>query len=127
MNYSSEDFRKLRRLWMEKLEDSGFRDIEKRNPSDYAVVQEYDDLRLRKHFRSMDSVDYYYSEAMEFLEFHSFKDETDREIWEGHVQGMTARETLTMISRQKPLSRRGILKRLKQLKDVFKEHLKGKA
>jgi len=126
MDFTSEEFRELRKLWMKKLKDSGFKDIE-RHHSEYRLVQEYDDIRLRKHFRSMDSVDYYYSEAMEFLEFHSFKDETDREIWEGHVQGMTARETLRMITRRKPLSRRGVLKRLKQMKDVFKEYLRGKA
>lgn len=122
MDYNSEEFRELRRQWMKKLEDSGFKDIEKWDLSEYRIVQEFDQLKRRQNFQMMSQVTTYYSEAVEFLDVHQFKDEMDREIWEKHVKGLSTHEIRHQVTRR--ISQPAIWKRLKQLKDIFKNHLR---
>lgn len=79
----------LLKIWDEKLKQSGFRDIEKRNKKGELTLAAWESHYFQaRHEPEIFEIkqDYYYK-ATQFLHAHKFKSQTDKHIWEMHSNG----------------------------------------
>lgn len=118
--FDNPEFRKLAKLWDEKLKNSGFEDIERRGQVDVNeyFLKNYTSKDISQNL-SPDRAVYneykqnYFRLAGFFLHDYSFTNSTDKLIWDLHAQGKSMRR----ISRI--LKSAGIHKATTQVKEII--------
>lgn len=85
--------REIEKLWYAKLAEDGFQDIEVISKNK-RLLKEWDSNFFRNNF---DETQYlatkaYYEEAWILLDEYEFENETHKEIWALHCEGITERE-----------------------------------
>jgi hypothetical protein len=105
--YLTSEFKSLENEWYQRLEESGFHDIENRdNPdgmlkTDRSVV-EFDETRIESvGFRS-EARALYFRNGAEVLKSYPFENETHRRIWQLHMDGLSNREIARKIEGMSP-------------------------
>jgi hypothetical protein len=86
-----EEFKKLEKLWYDKLKSEGFEDIEhasSRNLKEWDLNFFRNQFCTIKYETSME----YYEKAKDLLLTFEFKNELHKKIWELHCMGLTERE-----------------------------------
>lgn len=83
--YETDKFKKIQQKWKEKLEKSGFTDIEDEN----GYLKEWATSRaaLEQHAVLRDAKEIYYRLASQFLHTYSFKSQLEYNIWKLHCEG----------------------------------------
>ena len=107
-NFNSNEFKKLQRLWYEKLATTPdhkgnlFVDIED-TTRDYQPLKSWHDKRFKAiPIEKRLSQEEYYDEAKKLLLFYEFKNYTHRRIWELHCDGYSRREIAILITHLTP-------------------------
>lgn len=105
------DFKKLLKLWDEKLKDSGFQDIEQTKNGQRILKKSGTETRFqRSHETVREARVNYYVLLSDKISQTNFKHEIDREILILHAEGVKQVEIKTKLSSQ--LSRSTIYKKL---------------
>jgi len=79
---------KLKKLWYQKLRESGFKDIERKDGTVGRGAPRVDNLNdVQKQ-----AIQDYYSMCRNFLEEHTFDNEVERFIWSLHSEGTSVRD-----------------------------------
>lgn len=88
-----QDFKKLQKKWYKKLKDEGFKDIEVSNEFEKldTVLKGSKDQSLF-NLNTFDAKRAYYYYAEQFLNYHEFDNESDRQMWELHASGYFHKE-----------------------------------
>jgi hypothetical protein len=97
---SKSDLKKLQREWANKLEASGFTDIETPN----GLLKDWDSLRFRKPSlglipEQMEAIRDFYTKAEEFYYSFEFPDTTHKEIWRLFSKGHTVDEIVKQLGK----------------------------
>lgn len=110
--YRTKKFEALRDKWYAKLEKSGFADAEQKDGhlKEWHSYNFSGSARSRYSKELFASKEEYYRLAGAFLHSHTFKDERDRIIWEGHTHGKTLDEISAELKnkRKKATSRNAV-------------------
>jgi hypothetical protein len=83
MFWKSKQFKELQKEWYDKLDSTGFKDIE-RQPASFRT----DTAR----FQEMDSVVTYYSKLSEYLQTANFPNMEEQSVWYLYSEGYSIRE-----------------------------------
>jgi hypothetical protein len=83
---STRPSRALQAEWNRKLAESGFKDIEYRDRSEFGVLKSNPIVRPTQA-----EDEFYWVLVGRFLHRHTFESERDRLVWEWHAQGATCR------------------------------------
>lgn len=84
--YQTEKFKKLNEKWADKLEKSGFKDVE----SDEDNLKEWDtSIFSRYNQYTIEARQEYYRFAGHFFESHKFSDNREKLIWKLHSEGLS--------------------------------------
>lgn len=114
------EYDKLRAEWYEKLQESGFSDIE----SDDFNLKNWSSKLSRKHtVEQWQAKEAYYSMASNFLNDYQFEAELDKVIWEYHANAISIRnivELLKSANISKPY-RDGVFTTIKRLKETMRD------
>lgn len=121
--FQAEDFLKLRNEWYDKLERSGFEDIEKTFKNDATTTLN----RLHSSWfgkndpdQMVFSRDYYYI-AAQFLNEHVFEKQEHKQVWELHTAGLSFRRIAQALSSE---SFRYTKERVEGIVNDLKKHMK---
>ncbi len=99
MDTQSKNFKKLQALWDKKLKDSGFNDIESRSDS---LIQWQDSFHQGYHTEiTLQAKKDYYIAAEHFLNYYPFKNEAEVRIWALHSEGVSIREIVGILDKEK--------------------------
>lgn len=82
--FDTKQFKKLKRVWDEKLLDSGFEDIEN---GDGTLKAPADPRTIKYALKQKESRETYFSIALSFLNSYRFETIEERQIWEAHCSG----------------------------------------
>ncbi len=85
------EFKKLQKLWYDKLKKDGFEDIEWEGEGAMPVDRFYPRAFDSMHSVQISAIEDYFSMARQFLLEHDFKDEREKVIWGHHSEGLSAR------------------------------------
>ena len=121
INEKCDHCRQLISFWSDKLEDSGFIDIEKkkdwRTGFNFTLTEE-----TKSTSQSIfDAKFTYFSWAEEKLTLNKFPSEKDKYIWECHTEGLSTREIIPRVGYKQSW----IAKRIIYMRRLFKEHSSG--
>jgi hypothetical protein len=113
-------FQELQTKWYEKLEKSGFKDIEKKHvgemnwPSDFVRESRMIGWQAKQE---------YYRMAEHFLTEHKFKNRLERIIWEYHANGISVRNIVVTLQKVKVkgLDRNVVWKIVNKLETIMKK------
>lgn len=92
---SPKEFKALQAEWDKKLKESGFEDAEYRAAGTlkrYHSVQFFNDRASSLDPISLASKQNYYTAAEHFLNSHQFASPLEKQIWQLHSEGVSARE-----------------------------------
>lgn len=99
MKMGSKEFIKLQKEWYQKLEDSGFEDLEHLNDDGemgHILKSEYSAISPAK-LRQYAKVENYYAKCRAYMYQGNFKDDQELEVWEAHCDGWSLRKTSLML------------------------------
>lgn len=97
--FKTERFIVLRIEWEKKLEESGFKDIERNNSLKRFHSYDFQDIYTEDRFKEKSE---YYYDAFQFLHIHEFKHEAHRQIWELHTHGIPYRDIAMFLKQKYP-------------------------
>lgn len=85
------DLKALQAIWYEKLKDTGFQDIERRNGE---LLNQWDSayFQLRYDPETFSAKETYFYRARQFLNEHLFLHPVQEEIWRLHCEGLGVRQ-----------------------------------
>jgi len=88
----SHEFKKLEKIWYDKLKNEGFHDIE--SGREDRLLKEWSSNFFRNKFNQIkyESTVAYYDAARKILVSHKFKNAIQQKIWEMHTEGISERE-----------------------------------
>lgn len=118
------DYAKLKKIWYDKLEKSGFDDIE----DDQERLKSYSSIFVRKDQR-MNALDTwqakaaYYSMAEQFLNDFEFESKFQRIVWEYHANGISIRDISKLLKKarvKRTINRDAIWLIIKELEHEMK-------
>lgn len=101
--FQTEDFLRLRDTWYERLEASGFEDIEKHlSKTPNTLLKQFAAFQFNEHDPDTYAAkqNYFYL-AAHFLSSHSFEKEEHRQVWELHAAGLSFRRIAQALSTSK--------------------------
>lgn len=118
--YQDKDFLALQQQWYSKLNDSGFKDIEKTfsNGNISRFVKLSCRIDPKRHPYIIDSTYSYYSLSTEFLHAHEFASPQDKEVWELYSEGWSYRQ----IQKATTLNLQKIFKTVKKYEKLMFEY-----
>lgn len=90
------EFEKLKKVWYQKLKESGFKDIESKNGSVGRGAPRVDNITEVQQ----EAIKEYYSMTRHFLTEHKFESEQDRFIWEQYSEGLSVRDISKLLKQQ---------------------------
>ena len=101
--YKTKTFQNLNDKWYKKLKKDGFKDIESGVPSEIGELRLLDWSRSKftKSVEWNQSKQEYYRLAGQFLYHHIFQTEEERKIWELHQDGVSVRNIVKTLKKQK--------------------------
>jgi hypothetical protein len=116
MNPADRKFQKLQDHWYEKLRASGFEDVESKKTGIYSG-----NAPLSQPFKAcipftrlqLQSRKSYYDWAHHVLEIYSFRNNTQRKIWEAHTEGLSIRAIAQKVARYQKSWVHVIIQRMK--------------
>ena len=97
-------FIELKKIWYEKLKESGFEDAE--NTDDPSEPLKVWHSHWFKDPEKIEANSIYYSKASEIVHTYAFDNSTHRKIWELHSIGLSKRKIEKMISADTPTYKR---------------------
>lgn len=113
MSRKPEDFKKLERIWYEKLRRSGFKDIENNHVRGKPLKQfEGSYFKARYSPLKFESQQQYFTMASQFLHEYQFQTEFERQVWGLHVEGMHLRQIAKIVKKRKKDTIGNMIKRL---------------
>lgn len=105
--FESKEFKALRDAWYAKLEQSGFKDLERPGGSlrdDHFIAK-----RRRWALEKIQALQDYYDRASEYLWEGKFRNKQEREVWRLHADG----KTFTAIAEATGLHRSSVVRRVR--------------
>lgn len=87
--FHTPQFKELQQEYYQKLEESGFEDIEDRDSANEWLKNW--NMTIPSSDCGGDKEEYFYM-ATQFLNICDFKNETEKRIWEMHTEGLSIRE-----------------------------------
>jgi hypothetical protein len=102
MKIKDPSYKKLEKVWYDKLKGEGFEDIENTQTSD-RMLKEWDFNFFRNQFNQVqyESTLEYYERANRLLSSFGFKNEVHRRIWELHCEGQSERKIASQLTKCK--------------------------
>lgn len=102
MKIKDPQYKKLEKVWYEKLKLTGFDDIEDTR-TEQRMLKEWDFNFFRNQFNDIEyeSTLGYYESAKHLLASYSFKDETHMKVWELHCEGLSERDIAGQVGKYK--------------------------
>lgn len=93
MSFRSNDFKKLKKEWYQKLRDSGFTDIEDCD-SERELLIRWDSVYIINRYTpdSYRAIRHYFVLASQLLHEYDFENEFERKVWSLHADGFSIRE-----------------------------------
>lgn len=95
MSFNSKEFKKLKAEWDKKLLESGFQDIEN---TDGTLKASTDPRTISNALKEKEEREIYYTIARRFLQTHTFANEIEKKIWEGHTEGIGIRKIAKLVN-----------------------------
>lgn len=86
--YDSAEFKQLNKEWKDKLEKSGFKDVER---EDGCLKTHASNFRSKEFLKNYQSKAEYYYMAAQFLNEYKFESVIEKTIWEKHSEGIGVR------------------------------------
>lgn len=116
----SDDSKRLKELWHQKLKDSGFEDIE---TTDGRLKRWAYDYARDRSLWSWEAKEAYYRMARYFLNDYEFKTSRERIIWEYHAEGISIRDIVKLLkkARLKGVYRRIVWETVHRLEVTMKK------
>lgn len=109
----NDEFKKLEKIWYDKLKQTGFEDIESTTETCDPIAGTQRPLKASHNirFRIKDQLQLkakadYYILALALLNTYKFKNATHRRIWQLHCQGLSHREIAKAIAHYKKTYKR---------------------
>lgn len=93
----SKEFKELQATWYNRLKESGFEDIEKKNYMKWTTSQTLARSSNRNREVFFKSIEHYYRLAGYFRYDHIFTNKIDQFIWSLHSEGKTMREIVRVL------------------------------
>ena len=93
--FQTKEFKALHDKWNKKLEKEGLKEI------DNTGISHADYFRLNYNNIDASSKAEYYRNAGYFLYEHKFKTELERKIWELHAEGVSIRDIVNVLKKQR--------------------------
>lgn len=84
-DFDTKKFKDLKSKWYKKLADTGFDDIE---DSEGDIKSKGDAKVIKNALQDKEQRETYYSIAREFLETYNFENDTAKDIWRLHCEGL---------------------------------------
>lgn len=112
---TSRSFKDLQRAWYDRLEQSGFHDIEDVK-QESRPLKEWDTNFFRNRFNLVryETSKKYYEQCIRILNEHEFKNAIHQKIWRLHCEGLSEREITKEISEDKKIYKNGKSKSYKK-------------
>lgn len=103
MEPNSKDFKKLQKLWYEKIEKKGFNDIEYTDSNGDGHLRFSDSCYFHDNYNEITSEakEEYYRLAGQFLNEHEFSSKLEKMIWELHAEGVSLRNITLMLKKRR--------------------------
>ncbi len=110
-----EQLKKLQNKWYDKLEKSGFEDIEERHsPKEFLKRWAGQWFKRRTHVHNFEAKQEYFYQCGHFLTTHDFDTETERKVWQMHSEGLSLREIARSMRWKSHHKVRLVINKLKQ-------------
>jgi len=115
-----DEVKKLKKIWYNRLKESGFEDIE---TDEFNLKTWSTEFYRKKDWTAWQSVNEYYRLASIFLQEHKFINNLERIIWEYHANGISARNIALLLKQTKvaDLEKSNVNNRIRALRTIMKK------
>lgn len=116
---STDDYKKLKKLWYQKLKTSGFEDAES---SEHHLKVWSSQFARKKSVLSWEAKAAYYHMANAFLNAYKFESDLERIIWEYHSNAISVRNITKLLKKvQIHTNRMTVWRTVNKLENKMKE------